>query len=68
MTRQNILAAIALVAVGLLGGCVAYPAYPTYPSYGYAQPAPYYVGGPVVVAGGGWHEGGWHEGGWGWRH
>jgi hypothetical protein len=52
---------LALLAAGLLGGCVVYPAYP---AYGYGPPGPYYGGGSYVAVGGGWHGGGWRGGGW----
>ena len=63
MTRMShmrwLLPAMALLAAGLLGGCVVYPAYPSYGYYG----GPYGGGGGgAVIVGGG---GGWHGGG-GW--
>ena len=62
---RSLMPAIALLAAGMLGGCIAYPAYPV---YGYGAPAPYY-GGSYVAGGGGWHGGGggWHGGGGSWN-
>ncbi len=54
--RRGLSALIAVAAVTLLAGCVAYPAYPGYGYYG----GPYYGGG-VVAYGGGWHDH-WHGG------
>jgi hypothetical protein len=68
---RRMLAALALLGLGTLGGCVAYPADPGYAYYG--GPAYYgYAPGYVAVGGGccwggGWHGGGWHGGG-GWNH
>jgi hypothetical protein len=68
---RRTLAVLALLGLGALGGCVAYPAEPGY-AYGYGGPA-YYGYAPAYVSvgggccwGGGWHGGGWHDGG-GWH-
>lgn len=62
-----LLPAMALMAAGLLGGCVVYPAYPSQGYYGGGYyGGPYGGGGAVIVGGGGWRGGGsgWYGGGW----
>jgi hypothetical protein len=80
---RRALTALALLGLGALDGCVAYPADPGYGYYGgyggagyYGGPAYYgYAPGYVAIGGGccwggGWHGGGggWHGGGGGWNH